>query len=255
MGGSSGGTSLQKILADLHVHTALSPCAGDRATPPSIVSAALERGLQMIAVTDHNSAQNVEAVALCGSRLGLTVIPGLEVSCREEVHLLCLLATVGKALELQRFVYAALPAQENRPEVFGNQWVMDEEGKPLGQCRRLLMAAADIPLAEMVAKVHDLGGLAIASHVDRPSFSLLANLGLVPPDVAFDALEISAATLREEALARFPEIASYPLVTGSDAHEPGEVGTSPTLFLIKKRELREIKMALQGVAGREHLIQ
>lgn len=209
----------------------------------------------MIAVTDHNSAQNVEAVVLCGSRRGLTVIPGLEVSCREEVHLLCLLATVDEALELQRFVYAALPARENRPEIFGNQWVLDEKGEPLGQCRRLLMAAADIALADLVDKVHELGGLAIASHVDRPSFSLLANLGLVPEEIAFDALEISSAMTRAKALERFPALAAYPLVAGSDAHEPEAVGTNPTLFLLGRRELGEIKMALAGVGGREHLIQ
>jgi len=246
---------LLKFFADLHVHTALSPCAGDSATPPKIVASAIENGMQMIAVTDHNSAENVEAVVACGRLHGLKVIPGMEVASREEVHLVCLLRSVAKALELQEIVYAALPGGRNRPDAFGRQLVMDRDGNTTGECLRLLMGAADLSLEEIVDAVHRLEGLVIAAHIDRPSFSVIANLGMVPPGAHLDALEISASLTREEAVARFPFIERFPLVTASDAHFPQEIGSSPTLFLLERMDLDEIAMAFQGRGEREYLIQ
>lgn len=246
---------LRKFFADLHVHTALSPCAGDSATPPNIVASAIENGMQMIAVTDHNSAENVEAVMVCGRRHGLTVIPGMEVSSREEVHLVCLLGSAENALALQEIVYAALPGGWNRSDTLGRQSVMDENGAAKGECLRLLMGTADLSLEEIIRAVHRLEGLVIAAHIDRPSFSVIANLGLVPPGAHLDALEISASLTREEALRRFPLIAGFPLVTASDAHFPQEIGSSPTLFLLEGMDLGEMRMALQGRGGREYLIQ
>jgi predicted metal-dependent phosphoesterase TrpH len=140
---------LYKFFADLHVHTALSPCAGDSATPPNIVASAIENGMQMIAVTDHNSAENVSAVVTCGKLHGLKVIPGMEVASREEVHLVCLLNSIENALELQQIVYAALPDEPNRPDHFGTQHVMDGEGAVTGECARLLMGAAEIGRAHV----------------------------------------------------------------------------------------------------------
>lgn len=246
---------LLKFFADLHVHTALSPCAGDSATPPNIVASAIENGMQMIAVTDHNSAENVEAVVACGRLHGLKVIPGMEVASREEVHLVCLLGSIADALELQEIVYAALPEGLNRPDAFGRQLVMDGEGTTKGECLRLLMGAVDLSLEEVIHAVHRLEGLVIAAHVDRPSFSVIANLGMVPPGAQFDALEISASLTREEAVWRFPSIAGFPLVTASDAHFPQEIGGSPTLFLLERMDLGEMRMALEGRGGREYLIQ
>jgi PHP family Zn ribbon phosphoesterase len=246
---------LYKFFADLHVHTALSPCAGNSATPPNIVASAIENGMQMIAVTDHNSAENVDAVVRCGKLHGLKVIPGMEIASREEVHLLCLLSSVAKAIELQQIVYAALPDGENRPDYFGRQLMTDIEGNIEGECVRLLMGAANLSLETIIREVHRLEGLAIAAHVDRPSFSVIANLGMVPPDARFDALEISASLTRDEAVAKFPSIEGFPLITGSDAHYAQDIGGSPTLFLLEKMSIDEMRMAFQGRGGREYLIQ
>lgn len=246
---------LYKFFADLHVHTALSPCADDSATPPNIVASAIENGMQMIAVTDHNSAENVEAVVKCGKLHGLKVIPGMEVASREEVHLICLFRSVEDALKLQQIVYGALPDEGNQPEYFGRQLVMDMEGNTQGECMRLLIGAADLSLDDIIREVHRLEGLIIAAHVDRPSFSVIANLGMVPPGAAFDALEISASLQRSQALAMYPSIDRFPIVTASDAHFPRDIGGSPTLFLLEKMDLDEIRMAFQGRGEREYLIQ
>ena len=246
---------LYKFFADLHVHTALSPCAGDSATPPNIVASAIENGMQMIAVTDHNSAENVGAVVKCGKLHGLKVIPGMEVASREEAHMLCLLNSVESAIELQQIVYAALPDAPNRPDYFGRQLVMDGEGTVTGECMRLLMGAADLSIDAIMREVHRLGGLAIAAHVDRPSFSIIANLGMVPPGAELDAVEISASLTRDEAIARFPSIEGFPVIAGSDAHFPQDIGSNPTLFLLEKMDLEDIRLAFQERGGREYLIQ
>jgi PHP family Zn ribbon phosphoesterase len=167
----------------------------------------------------------------------------------------CLLGSVANALELQEIVYAALPGGQNRPDTFGRQLVMDRDGNTTGECLRMLMGAADLSLEEIIGTVHRLDGLVIAAHIDRPSFSVIANLGMVPPGAQFDALEISASLTREEAVGRFPFIAGFPLVTASDAHLPQAIGSSPTLFLLEKMDLDEMRMALQDRGGREYLIQ
>jgi PHP family Zn ribbon phosphoesterase len=159
------------------------------------------------------------------------------------------------SVELQRIVYAALPDEQNQPEYFGRQLVMDSEGVTIEECMRLLIGAADLPLDAITREVHRLGGLIIAAHVDRPFFSVIANLGMVPPGAGFDALEISAALRRAEAVAKFPGIGRFPIVTASDAHLPRDIGGSPTLFLMEKMDIDEIRMALQGRGEREYLIQ
>jgi len=246
---------LRKFAADLHVHTALSPCADDSCTPANLVSAAVRHGLDIIAVTDHNSAENVGAVARCGRRNSLTVIPGMEVTTAEEVHLVCLLNNVESALALQDIIYSVLPGADNAPDIFGRQLVIDEDGATVRECPRLLAVAAGISAQDVVKTVHGLGGLAFAAHVDRPSYSLIANLGFVPPELELDALEISAATTRDAAVAQFPGISGYPLVCGSDAHNPDLVGAGLTLLLMRDASLGEIAGALRGAGGRESLIQ
>ena len=120
---------------------------------------------------------------------------------------------------------------------------------------RLLMGAADLSLEEIIREVHRLEGLVIAAHIDRPSFSVIANLGMVPPGAQFDAVEISATLTKDEAMARFPSIEGFPVITASDAHFPQDIGSNPTLFLLEKMDLEDIRMAFQGRGGREYLIQ
>jgi len=246
---------LYKFFADLHVHTALSPCGDDSATPPNIVASAIENGMQMIAVTDHNTAENVDAAIKCGKLHGLKVIPGMEVTTMEEVHLVCLFRSAEHALEMQKIVYAALPPEENQPDFFGRQLLMDPEGNVTGECMRMLMGATSLSVDDVIREVHRLEGLVFAAHVDRPSFSIIANLGMVPPGAEFDALEISASTDRDSAVAKFPFIDSFPIVTSSDAHFPQDIGKTLTLFLLEKMDIDEIRMALQGREDREYLIQ
>ncbi|MDK2816442.1 MAG: 3,5-nucleoside bisphosphate phosphatase [Moorella sp. (in: firmicutes)] len=215
--------------ADLHIHTALSPCAGEEMTPPRIVAAALKAGLQLIAVTDHNSAGNVAAVQEAARDTGLIVLAGLEVQTKEDVHLVCLFDTAEEALEWQAEVYRHLPAGENREDYFGLQLLMDAAGREIGREKRLLLASTGLGLEEVAGEVARRGGLCLPAHVDRPSYSLLVHLGLIPPGLPVAALELGLLT-PEAARKKFQTLAGWPLVAASDAHYLHDIGRRVTYY-------------------------
>lgn len=241
--------TLRPLLADLHVHTVLSACAEVEMIPPLIMREARRRGLGLIAVTDHNAMANASAVMQAAEGSGVTVWPGMEVQSREEVHLLCLFDTLEQAEALQTVVWDRLPSLQNREEFFGAQYVVDHTGEYLYTEERLLQTSADLSVEQVVAETERLGGLCIPAHVDRPSFSLLANLGFIPPDAGFLALEISRLVTPAQACARFPTIGDYPLIVGGDAHRLTEL-TSRTLLKIAEPTIAELRLALRGEGNR-----
>lgn len=197
--------------------------------PPLIVRRALALGLGLIAITDHNAAANCAAVVQAAAGTGLMVLPGMEVQTREEIHVLCLFDTVEQALTWQGTVFDHLPDQPNLEEVFGAQYVVDAAGDYVRTEARLLLASTDLALEDVVHRVHALGGMAAPAHIDRPSFSLLANLGFVPPHLTVPALEIFRFTDPPELLAQHPDLAPWPLFRSGDAHRLQEI--SPALRL------------------------
>lgn len=218
--------------------------------PPLIVRQALARGLNLIAVTDHNAAANCAAVMLAAQDTGLTVLPGMEVQTLEEVHVLCLFDTVEQALTWQGIVFDHLPDQANAEDLFGAQYVVDAEGGYIRTEARLLLTSTDLALEDVLRRVKALGGLAIPAHVDRPSFSLLANLGFVPPGLAAPALEIFRLTDPAAAVVRWPDLVSYPLIRSGDAHRLDEI--SPALKLtLAAPTIAELALALAGMHGRD----
>lgn len=241
----AGGAMLQFYAADLHLHTALSPCAEREMRPDAIIARAQELELEIIAVTDHNSAENVQAVcdAACGS--GITVWSGMEVQTREEVHLVCLFDTCAQALALQETVYAHLPALKNDERVFGPQWRLDAEGEVIGTVERLLLVAANLSLADVVGRVRALGGVCIPAHVDRPAYSIIANLGFIPPELELTAVEISHFSTPKGVRERFPQLRGYTLVGNSDAHRLAEMCWRNT-FRMAAPSIAELALALAG---------
>ena len=192
------------LFADLHIHTVLSPCAEVEMIPPLIVRRARELGLGLIGITDHNSAENVAAVIEATEGSGVAVLPGIEVQTREEVHLVTLFDTAEQALTWQMEVYDHLPDLRNNEDHFGAQFVVDATGEYVRRNERFLLTSTDMSLEMVVAMVHDLGGLALPAHVDRPAFSLIANLGFVPPDLDVPAVEIFRSSQPLEVRRRFP---------------------------------------------------
>jgi len=242
--------SLRPICADLHVHTVLSPCAEVEMIPPLITRRARELGLELIAITDHNSAENVEAVQLAAKGSGVAVLAGMEVQTREEAHIVCLFDTVAQVLAWQETVYASLPPLKNREEVFGAQFVVDETGDYRRTNERLLLASTALPVEEVVAGVGALGGLCIAAHVDRQAYSLLANLGFIPAGLALAAVEISRLTPPEEATVRYPQLRGWPLITSGDAHRLSEMRAN-MLVTCCQPSVSELQLAFRGEGGRK----
>jgi hypothetical protein len=250
----TGVEQLKTYVADLHVHTVLSPCAEVEMIPPLIVEEALVRQINLIAITDHNASANVGAVQKAAAGSGLAVLPGMELQTREEVHLLCLFETLEQLEAWQEVVNARLPAIENNADYFGEQFVVDETGAFIRRESQLLLTSADLSLKEAVEGIWGLGGLAIPAHVDRPAFSLLANLGFVPVNIPFEALEISRRLSPDQARQRFPHLRRFPLVQNGDAHRLAEfLGT--TFCQLARPTITELRLALRNEQGRSLLIR
>jgi predicted metal-dependent phosphoesterase TrpH len=240
---------LISLLADLHLHTVLSPCAEVEMTPPLIVRRACQLGLGLIAVTDHNASLNAAAVMEAARTTGLAVLPGMELQTREEVHMLCLFDSLHRCQQWQNEVWARLPQLENRDEVFGPQFVVDASGDWIRTESRLLATSADLSLEAAVARVHQLGGIAIPSHIDRPSFSLLTNLGFVPEELEADALEVTSRFRPDPTSPLWGRMKGWPLVVNGDAHRLEDMQTR-TRLVMEDVVISELLLALRGEKGR-----
>jgi hypothetical protein len=217
--------------------------------PCALVNKALAKGLDMIAICDHNSAENTEAFIRAGDERGLKVLPGIEVTSREEIHLIALFDTPGDCTALQNLIYQNLPG-ENVEELFGPQTVVNERDETIGVNQRMLIGATLLPFEQIVSVIHSLRGVAIASHIDRQAFSLLGQLGFIPEGIPLDGLEISPHTSKEEARNRFRSYQHYSFVWFSDAHYLEDIGKRMTYFLLEKTTSREVQMALHHEEGR-----
>ncbi len=240
---------LKAMRCDLHIHTCLSPCAELDMYPRAVVRKALEKRLDIIGICDHNTAENAGYVQRAADGLPLTVLPGMEVTSREEVHTLALFENIFQLERFQKLVYAHLPG-ENDEDVFGCQAIVNDHDEVEGFNSRLLIGATDLPLQEIIDHIHREGGIAIASHVDRESFSVISQLGFIDPSFAFDALEFTPRLGIAGARAKFPELEGYPFLTSSDAHFLPDIGRAWTEMRIAEASFRELCLALQNREGR-----
>ena len=242
---------LKPYSADLHIHSCLSPCGDLDMTPRNIVAVAVSRGLDIIAVTDHNASENTSPALKAARNSRLSVLSGMEVASEEEAHLLVLFDQADRLLRFQEVVYEHLAVHGADRRTVEDQVIVNEKDQVEGFNHHLLLGATTLSFQRLVDEAHRLGGLAIASHVDRESFSIIGQLGFIPDSLRLDALEISPFTDPEGARARFPDAARFPLVTFSDAHYAADIGRRTTRFFIARPAVAEIKMALNGSRGRK----
>ena len=207
-----------KYYYDFHIHSALSPCGDNDMTPNNIVNMAMVKGLDIIALTDHNSAENIEAAIERGQYRDILVIPGMEVETAEEVHLVCLFPDVKSVLTMQELVYQTLPGRPNREDIFGPQLILNAKDEEIGRVPHMLITATSLTLEAVFEKVHSLGGVCIPAHVDRDSYSIISNLGAIPEGLPVKAIELSAKCDKALFLFQHPELKHYPVLTSSDAH-------------------------------------
>jgi len=218
-------------------------------SPRRIVEEAARRKLDIIAITDHNSAGNCRAVMEAARGSGLVVIPGIEAATREEIHLLGLFPNPEAAEAVQRLIFENLDGV-NDPRVFGVQAAVEADGTIRFFEERLLIGASRLKLESMTDAIHRAGGLAVAAHIDRQAFGIIGQLGFIPPEPALDALELSAAAPLAVARQNYPEYAHYTFLNSSDAHYPEDIGRAPTNFLMENADFRELGFALRRLKGR-----
>lgn len=203
---------------DLHIHSCLSPCGDADMTPNNIAGMAALAGLQLLALTDHNTCGNCKAFFAACKRHGIVAVPGMELTTAEEIHLVCLFATLDAALAFDSEVRTHLPPIENRPDIFGEQLILDENDEVIGQETAFLLGATDLALEDAVALVRAYGGACYPAHVDRTSNGIIAILGDVPPEPGFTAVEFRERAQVESYKAKYPTIAPCEVVCSSDAH-------------------------------------
>lgn len=180
----------RSYFADLHIHSCLSPCGDNDMTPADICGMAKLKGLEVIAVTDHNASANLPYVQKAADFYDLLLIPGMEITTREEVHMLGYFPDVDTAVAFGEFLKPHMPRGKNKPSFFGHQWVMNEDGEVLREEETLLIGASDLTLEAAAKTVREWGGVPVPAHINRGSNGLLVNLGFVPPDISFTAVEV-----------------------------------------------------------------
>jgi PHP family Zn ribbon phosphoesterase len=232
---------------DLHIHTCLSPCADLDMSPKYIIKKAKEKGIDIAGICDHNSCENVPAVKQHAQNQGgdVKIIGGMEITSNEEVHILALFDDEEKLFAMQKIVYDNLHGINNQKR-FGEQVLVNENDEVMGFNEKLLIGATELALEDIVNFIHQLEGLAIASHIDRETYSIIHQLGFIPQNIQLDAVEVSSAGKIKD----FAHI-SLPIITASDAHAVKNIGRSFTWFFMKEPNLQEIKKSFLGTEGRK----
>ncbi len=244
---------LKQFKADMHIHTCLSPCSDWDMSPKKIVRQSLKIGLDIIAICDHNTAENCGAVMKEGKSQGLPVLPGIEICSKEEVHILALFDKLEHVLAMQDYVYAHLSG-ENQPEIFGYQVVANEDDEVIGENPRLLIGATGLGLYDIVTKTHSLGGISLSSHVDRTAYGIIGQLGFIPPDLEIDGVEVSYRVKLASAREEVAGIDKFPCVAASDAHFLDDIGKVWTNLRLAAPTLSEIRLALQNKDDRRIMV-
>ena len=229
---------MRLMAADLHIHTAFSPCAEPEMTPEAIVNEAVRRELDMIAVCDHNCAENAQAmIDSAGDRIA--VIAGMEITTSEEVHVVGLFPDAESAHQAGRKVAESMPKNDDAADK------NDEAAYPgLHVSNGMSAQATRLTLSEAVDLIHEYGGVAVAAHVDRPSYSVFSQLGVWPDDAGFDAIEVSPVAVRESKVEGFAYI-GLPIIASSDSHFLSDLGSCRTILKMERDGFDGLVEALQ----------
>ncbi|MDL2289293.1 PHP domain-containing protein [Clostridia bacterium OttesenSCG-928-F22] len=228
-----------KLYYDFHIHSCLSPCGDELMTPNNIVNMAKIKGLDAIAITDHNCACNLPAVQTVAEQAGLLFLPGIEVQSKEEVHLLCYFGNMQDALECGDIFYQSLPDINNNTEIFGEQLILDAADNVIGSANKLLLQSVAFSIEEIFALVVGHHGAVVPAHINKPSNSLLALLGFIPAVPHFTMLEVARKY-------PMPTLKGYRMVHSSDAHSLEDIAEREEMLLVKDTTLRGIIQAFNA---------
>ena len=246
---------MNKYRADLHIHTVLSPCGDLDMSPANIIQKALEKGLDIIGITDHNTTRHCRLISKLAQPAGIFVLMGAEVTTREEVHCLTFFENDDQLSEFQVYLDEHLPHIPNDIERFGYQVVVNEDEQIIDEIEFLLISALDQSIEQVEQKVHSLGGIFIPAHIDRPSYSIISQLGFIPPDLLIDGIEISAKSKVQSVVHLLGTQSERTIIKNSDAHYLENIGKAFSTFEMEHRTFNEIIKALHGILGRKIIIE
>jgi hypothetical protein len=221
---------------DLHIHSCLSPCGEEEMTPNNIVGMAQILELSVIAVADHNTARQLPAISRLAEEAGILLVPAIEITTAEEAHILSLFPSLDAALAMSDELYEALPPVRNKPDIFGRQIIMDEEDNPTGELEKLLINATRFSIGEVFKRVRSHGGVPIPAHIDKSSYSVLSNLGMIPPELGVKTVEVSPIGVKKGFVP--PGDTPYRVITDSDAH---------ALEVFSEHTARELELSERSV--------
>ena len=241
---------MHEFKADMHIHTVLSPCGSLEMSPKNIVKSALDAGLDIIAITDHNTTKQAQIIKQLAEKEGLFVFCGAEINSLEEVHCLALFEHDNELLQFQAYLDQHLIPIKNDPSYFGFQVVVDADELILEEEERLLINALDVDIIQIEKKVHQLNGLFIPAHIDRPFNGILSQLGFFPEKLNVDAVELSQHAKISNWIGNSKIPSGISIIRSSDAHQPEMIGKVFTTFKMENASFSEISLALRGQEGR-----
>ena len=241
---------MERYFYDFHLHSCLSPCADNDMTPSNIAGMGMLAGLQILALTDHNSTANCPAFFRAAEAVGVIPVPGMELETAENIHVVCLFETLSGAMSFGEEVAGRRFPIKNRPEIYGEQLIVDHEDNILGSDPKLLVVATGIALYEVPELVDRHGGVCYPAHIDRPSNGIIAILGDIPPDFPTECVELNDMSKREELMKSHPSLSGKKFLSGSDAHRLDAIRDAEhTIYLdgdtpdeIRKNLIRSIKL-------------
>lgn len=209
---------MSRYFCDLHIHSCLSPCGDDEMTPANIAGMAVINGLNIVALTDHNSAKNCPAFFRQAKKLGIIPVAGMELTTAEDIHVVCLFRELEDALAFDQFVEERRPAFRNKPDIFGHQYIRDDNDEICGEEENLLLNASSLSLEEAYAEVLQRGGVCFPAHIDRASNGIISMLGTFPENPPFTAYELKDGSADDEYREKYPIIQGLARAVSSDAH-------------------------------------
>ena len=223
---------MNRYFYDLHIHSCLSPCADDDMTPNNIAGMAALKGLNILALTDHNTTKNCPAFFEACKRQGIIPIAGMELSTAEDIHLVCLFPELEDAMRFGDEIRERLMPINNRPEIFGNQLILDGEDEIIGEEERLLISATDLPIEDAVALARSFGAHVHPAHIDRTSNGIVAILGDVPPDYGFAVFELREKENMQKLSQTVEELNADSMIICSDAHHLWDISEAENSVLL-----------------------
>lgn len=239
---------MRTYCADLHIHSCLSPCGRPSMTPRAIVAAAIAQGIDLIAVTDHNTARMTPVMAELARVHGLAYLYGIEVQTCEDVHLLAYFDDETTCLAFSEEIYEQLADTREDPFGLGEQTEVDAEGTIVRVEPKFLVQGISLTLTEAVHRIEALGGLAVPAHVDRETFSVSSQLGSLPDGLSFSLLEVRGPTI--------PEMCrGSTVLRTSDAHDIPQIGERVTVLTLDSVTTDELRKAAGGIDGRSVVTQ